>query len=1398
MISKISRFLVALMATAVFAPVTQAATATEWTIDEVFSNADGTIQYIEMSAQTNDQDQVSGLTLTSVDGATASQQIFTFPSNLPSTTTGGKTMLLATAGFESAIGIAPDFVIPDGFLTINNGSLQGIANNAGWTQLPTDDINAGYWQDASSITTSPMSPKNLAGDAFAPEQVVAASSAVIGAQASSQVSIEYTYNTVLPNPNLTGLGVKVFFDSTQVTANSVSNVLSTGQIGSPQLQADDSDLDGDASTDYYYTFAWADINGTWPGTLPQSLFTLNLTTASGFTGTTINITGDTASGFVLNAPPVSLVLDATLPTISGVPQDTTFTSSTTIPSSDSQIVDLFAGVSCTDDTDANPTLSIGLPSGFPVGATTPVAISCTDSAGNEATATVNVTVTQLGGIASDADGDGISDILLRNVGSGGWYEYLVAGDGTFKASQSVALTTSSFWKEMGTADFNGDGSADVLLRNSSGGWYAYLMNGNTVVSGSTLTALTSDTSYVFAAAADTNADGNADILLHNSSSGHLYLMNGLTVISDAELTGIPVTTTTEFEALADFNGDGKADILLRDSASGSWTLCPLDGTTVGSCVTFNAPVDTDKAFVTAADVDGDGKAEVILRSVSTGQWQVYDDQDGSTTNLAATNDRSWKFAMNGDFNGDGSADLLIRNESLGSWYVYYLNGAQIVGSTGLPATSDKKWVAVGGADVFPPSLSVPAGLVLTSSTTVQFGDTSVQEWLAQATCTDTQDASPTIGYAPDQMTIDPDTYISVLFECQDAAGNMTTAGSTIQVTAPVAQYSVLDDFSGDGQSDLLLRNFNGSWHYYDIQNSQVALEDSFTDTSYADYTGLATVDFNGDGTADILARSSSGAWSIFYMSNQDVVSTDTLGLTTDKAWEFQGVGDINGDGAPDILIRNSGSHSWYAYMMQGATVSSAGSISATTDKNWEFVALADLNGDGYDELIIRNASTGGWYTYGLNGAQVTSGSGLSLTSDRKWQVKAVRDFDGDGNADVLIRYTTGSWYLYMMDGTSVKQAGSIAATTDTAWEFVRAGDYNGDNSADILLRNSGSGSWYLYSMYGTQIIAKNSLAATTDKAFKLVTSSAPQTTSAKVVPHDLNGDGRSDILIRYKGASWYVYQMNGSTITSGGSIAATSDTSWVIKSDADFNGDGKADLLIRNSSSHSWYVYLMDGNSIIGKGSINATTDASWQFVAANDLNGDGKADILIRNASSGAWYAYMMNGSSVVSKGSINATTDRAWVLQSLTDLDADGKADILLRNSSSGAWYRYFMNGTTIANGASISATKDRNWAFQGVGDFDGDGIGDILIRNGTYHTWYIYELSATGIKQGGSLSATTDANWQLKQIGDFDGDGKSDLLIRHATTHAWYLYRLSGTSIASGASINATKDGSWQSVP
>jgi hypothetical protein len=129
-------------------------------IETIYSNADGTVQYVVLRETQGfpGENLWSGHAFTSTHaGVTKS---FPFMTDLPSNRTGGKAVLLATQGFAALALIAPDYVIPNGFLATDGGTL----NYAGVDQvtygpLPTDGAAA----ISRTGTTAPNIATNFAG-----------------------------------------------------------------------------------------------------------------------------------------------------------------------------------------------------------------------------------------------------------------------------------------------------------------------------------------------------------------------------------------------------------------------------------------------------------------------------------------------------------------------------------------------------------------------------------------------------------------------------------------------------------------------------------------------------------------------------------------------------------------------------------------------------------------------------------------------------------------------------------------------------------------------------------------------------------------------------------------------------------------------------------------------------------------------------------------------------------------------------------------------------------------------------------------------------------------------------------------------------------------------------------
>lgn len=146
----------------------------------------------------------------------------------------------------------------------------------------------------------------LAPALWAQEQSVAARPANLVAIPGDTQTVTVEYSTSTGDETLTGLGLRVHFDSSVLTSVALADVLGTGFVAAGDALPDDDDNDGDPRTDRVILVAWADLAGAWPGSPTARLFTLEITTPAGFSGTsTMNFTSSsTAAGYTLDAAPL--------------------------------------------------------------------------------------------------------------------------------------------------------------------------------------------------------------------------------------------------------------------------------------------------------------------------------------------------------------------------------------------------------------------------------------------------------------------------------------------------------------------------------------------------------------------------------------------------------------------------------------------------------------------------------------------------------------------------------------------------------------------------------------------------------------------------------------------------------------------------------------------------------------------------------------------------------------------------------------------------------------------------------------------------------------------------------------------------------------------------------------
>ncbi len=144
-----------------------------WDITEIYSNADGTLQFIEWFTSAASEELLGGHVVTTESNT------YTFPNNLPNPVTTNHNFLMATAGFAALPGApVPDFIIPDGFIDLTGDTLRLRTSPGGtvWEtlsfaagELPTNGIDSlvcAVHSGSACMSTDVEvnSPTNFAGD----------------------------------------------------------------------------------------------------------------------------------------------------------------------------------------------------------------------------------------------------------------------------------------------------------------------------------------------------------------------------------------------------------------------------------------------------------------------------------------------------------------------------------------------------------------------------------------------------------------------------------------------------------------------------------------------------------------------------------------------------------------------------------------------------------------------------------------------------------------------------------------------------------------------------------------------------------------------------------------------------------------------------------------------------------------------------------------------------------------------------------------------------------------------------------------------------------------------------------------------------------------------------------
>jgi hypothetical protein len=165
---------------------------------------------------------------------------------------------------------------------------------------------------------------------------------------------------------------------------------------------------------------------------------------------------------------------------------------------------------------------------------------------------------------------------------------------------------------------------------------------------------------------DFNDDGKADLLWRNTLPGVVagWLMNGTTISAWEFLGGVPAEW--KMEAIGDVGGDGQADVVWKHSRTHMVAVWRMNSLSIRS-VNFLGGVSPEWEIAGMGDVSGDGKADLVWRNAKSGQvavWLMNGENLAFSAFLIGVS-LDWEIAAIGDMDGDTKADLVWRIPPVG-------------------------------------------------------------------------------------------------------------------------------------------------------------------------------------------------------------------------------------------------------------------------------------------------------------------------------------------------------------------------------------------------------------------------------------------------------------------------------------------------------------------------------------------------------------------------------------------------------------------------------------------------------------------------------------------------------------------------------------------------------------
>ena len=476
------------------------------------------------------------------------------------------------------------------------------------------------------------------------------------------------------------------------------------------------------------------------------------------------------------------------------------------------------------------------------------------------------------------------------------------------------------------------------------------------------------------------------------------------------------------------------------------------------------------------------------------------------------------------------------------------------------------------------------------------------------------------------------------------------------------------DFDGDGKIDICLF---GDARVCLLQNDGKSLNE-FSLPYTGGASSAAWADYNADGKPDLLLATPSGPKLL--INAGEAFSDDSAALPLENYYHLSGAvwADADGDERPDMVLAN-GILGWRVYRNLGPDAPAKSNEPAVGA--WHYAGPFDNAGNvGFDakygpengvDLKAEYTGKAGakikWKEGKFTDGQVNS---LNLFGDNSnCVVYLYREYNVAGNIDLPASFGSDDSLQVWFNGQKLVsenvQRACIPDQTKTVLKFKP-----GKNKL-LLKIGQGTGD---FAFYFKSEVPKQAIPPMFADATKKLAPPAPATgvVSGHLLTADLNGDGRSDLLLTGPETLVALATAQGFQPMTGHGLKLEPGSRPAI---GDFDGDKLADIyaplasggrLYRNSGQGKFTDVTASSGELSGK--IANASSAAWA-----DLDNSGKPGLLVGCLKGPNRYFRFDDGKfgDATEELGLNQKVFNSRAVCAV-DLNGDGACDVLLNNES------------------------------------------------------------------------------------------------------------------------------------